>query len=289
MIESIRFGVEVEFTGLTELAAAVVVNQVIRGTRVGQSVTARDGRVWQVVRDGSVRSPGGELVTPILGMEDLNTLRQVVRALRAAGAYADPTCGIHVHVDGAEFTPNALRSLLRMVYRQENIIEKAFGIEQGRRQVFCRPVSQLLIDRLATKGTLTREALAKAWYGGPAANLRKYHDTRYSGVNLHSYFYRGTVEFRWFNGSLNDGEVAANVIFCLSLADKALKSKSAAAGAQRAYDPRSARYDFRVFLLGLGMIGDGFREARRHLLARLPGDAAWKTAEQRQAAAEARS
>ena len=42
------------------------------------------------------------------------------------------------------------------------------------------------------------------------------------------------------------------------------------------FDPQSARYDFRVFLLHLGLIGDEFKTARKHLIAALPGDSAFK-------------
>jgi hypothetical protein len=59
------------------------------------------------------------------------------------------------------------------------------------------------------------------------------------------------------------------------LAAKALTSKSASAR-RRAYEERSGRYDFRVFLLGLGFIGDEFATARLHLTKRLSGSAAWK-------------
>lgn len=45
---------------------------------------------------------------------------------------------------------------------------------------------------------------------------------------------------------------------------------------KRSLDPQSARYDFRVFLLQLGLIGDEFKTARKHLLAALPGDSAFK-------------
>jgi hypothetical protein len=47
-------------------------------------------------------------------------------------------------------------------------------------------------------------------------------------------------------------------------------------GKRRAYSAQSAKYDFRVFLLGLRLIGDEFETARFHLLKRLPGSAAWK-------------
>ena len=50
----------------------------------------------------------------------------------------------------------------------------------------------------------------------------------------------------------------------------------AASSRKRSFDPQSARYDFRVFLLHLGLIGDEFKTARKHLIAALPGDSAFK-------------
>ncbi|MEW5946558.1 MAG: hypothetical protein AB1742_10210, partial [bacterium] len=46
--------------------------------------------------------------------------------------------------------------------------------------------------------------------------------------------------------------------------------------AQQTVNPISSRYDFRVFLLALGLVGDEFKTARHHLLANLDGDSAFK-------------
>ena len=97
----------------------------------------------------------------------------------------------------------------------------------------------------------------------------------YHGLNLHSVWFRGTVEFRWFEATLHAGTVKAYVQFVLALAAKALKAKAAAAR-KRKITPESSKYDFRVLLLRLGMIGDEFKTARHHLLADLDGSAAWK-------------
>jgi hypothetical protein len=94
-------------------------------------------------------------------------------------------------------------------------------------------------------------------------------------VNLHNVWYRGTVEFRWFEGTLHAGKVRAYIQLVLAVAAKALNGR-AASSRKRRFDPQSARYDFRVFLLHLGLIGDEFKTARKHLLAALPGDSAFK-------------
>jgi hypothetical protein len=87
-------------------------------------------------------------------------------------------------------------------------------------------------------------------------------------LNLNSLFFRGTLEFRYFNGTLHAGEVKA-------YAAKALSARSASSK-RREFNLATAKYDFRVVLLHLGLIGDEFKTARLHLTKRLAGSAAWK-------------
>jgi hypothetical protein len=80
---------------------------------------------------------------------------------------------------------------------------------------------------------------------------------------------------RLFNGTLHAGEVKAYVQLSLALAAKALASK-AASSKRRDFNPATAKYDSRVLVVGLGLIGDEFKTARHHLTKRLAGSAAWK-------------
>jgi hypothetical protein len=55
-------------------------------------------------------------------------------------------------------------------------------------------------DGLMKAKTFTR--FWERWYGVPRRELlhifnSKYHPTRYQGLNLHSFNYRGTIEFRY--------------------------------------------------------------------------------------------
>ncbi|MFY1824437.1 amidoligase family protein [Myxococcus fulvus] len=115
----------------------------------------------------------------------------------------------------------------------------------------------------------------EAWYGRRNLAPQRYDSSRYHGLNLNSLFFRGTIEFRYFNGSLHAGEVKAYVQLVLALAARALASK-AASSKRREFNPATAKYDFRVFLLHLGLIGEEFKTARTHLLKKLEGSAAWK-------------
>lgn len=63
-----------------------------------------DRRHWTVERDGSVTAPPAEVVSPVCRYEDIEMVQEVVRAIRAAGAKADGSCGIHIHIGLGEHT-----------------------------------------------------------------------------------------------------------------------------------------------------------------------------------------
>jgi len=131
------------------------------------------------------------------------------------------------------------------------------------------------IARLERYKPCTKDQLNRIWYGQRNTCPQHYDSTRYYGVNFHNVWYRGTVEFRWFEGTLHAGKVKSYVQFVLALAAKGLNGR-AASSRKREFRPESAKYDFRVFLLHLGLIGDEFKTARKHLLSAMPGDAAFK-------------
>lgn len=45
---------------------------------------------------------------------------------------------------------------------------------------------------------ITMERLKQEWYGGRDESCEHYNWTRYYALNLHSVFYRGTLEWRCF-------------------------------------------------------------------------------------------
>ena len=92
-------------------------------------------------------------------------------------------------------------------------------------------------------------------------------------MNLHSVFYKGTIEFRLFNSTLHAGEVKSVIQLCLAISHQALIQKSARY-AKTVSD--NEKYTFRTWLLRLGLIGDEFKTARHHLLKNLDGNIAWK-------------
>jgi len=280
-MKNFTYGIEIETVGQTrELVARAIQTVVGGGVTVAAgdtwTVRAADGRLWQAMRDGSLsQERSAEIVSPILRYEDLGTLQDVVRAVRAAGAKVDLSCGLHVHIGADRFGTQGLVNLAKLVHQQEDLIVEALAIQPTRLIRYTRKLPTSFVEMIEREKPRTHDDLNRLWYGRQNRNPSRYDQSRYFGLNLNSVFYRGTLEFRWFEGSLHAGQVKAYVQFCLALCAKALNAKSAASR-KRKISRASGRYDFRVFLLRLGMIGDEFKTARHHLLANLAGSSAWK-------------
>ncbi len=287
-LRELNFGVEIETVRRTRKRVAEAIQSVVGGELRHTGVPSAfdpweviddQGRTWKVVSDASLSHVPGhlraELVTPVLSYEDIPTFQKVVREVRRCGAKVDGHCGIHVHVDSSRFDGRTLGNLAKIVYKQEPLILAALGVSESRQSTYTRPVRDELIREIERHRPRTTDQLNRIWYGYHNSNPQHYDSTRYHGVNLHNVWYRGTVEFRWFEATLHAGKVKSYIQLVLAVAAKALNSR-AASSRKRRFDPQSARYDFRVFLLHLDLIGDEFKTARKHLLAALPGDSAFR-------------
>ena len=85
------------------------------------------GREWKFQRDVSIAgcdSEKCELVTPILTYKDIETLQELLRQLRHAGAKSDATrgCGVHIHIGAKGHTPQTLRNLANIMASHESLL-----------------------------------------------------------------------------------------------------------------------------------------------------------------------
>lgn len=287
------FGIEIECRDVTRERAARAIAERLGGTyrHEGGVYDKNDAitpfGIFRAVRDSSIndRNGGCEIVSPKMRYEDLDKLQEVVRAVKAAGGKVDRSCGIHVHVNASDLNAKALKNLAKTVYSNEEILYKALGVLDNRRERWAKPVSRDFVEKMKrVRGSANLNTIKRAWYGTRdtrrAEQCARYHyhsgiGSRYHGLNYHSVFYHGTVEFRYFNGSLHAGKIKSYIQLCLALVKKA-KTANGARSHKKEYNERTAKYDFRTFLLGLGLKGEEFKSARLHLLKRLPGDAAFR-------------
>ena len=283
-------------TGITRQKAAKAVAALF-GTTAAHSSESRTydpwevedpaGKKWRFVYDGSIRGIQGngeptssrlykvEMNSPVLEYSEMEKLQAVVRALRRAGAVVNSSCGMHVHVDAANHTPQSLKNALTIMYAKEDILFKALKVNENRVQRWCQKVREPMLEKIRKMPTnLTMEQLKQQWYGGTDESRMHYSWTRYYALNLHSVFYRGTLEWRCFESTLHAGKVRANITLALAISAQAINQKKTVM--RKTEISENPAFTFRTFLLRLGLIGTEYKNVRAHLLENLPGDKAWR-------------
>lgn len=293
-------GVEVEMNGITRDKAARLAatyfgtgryeNTAGRNGYSTWSAWGADGREWKFQKDVSIAgcdSEKCELVTPILHYADIETLQELIRQLRHAGAKSDATrgCGVHIHIGANGHTPQTMRNLANIMASHESLIADALNLDRGRMNRYCRTVDLRFLEQVNKKKPRTMAALADIWYTSNGANYGRdhhYNDSRYHMLNYHATFTKGTIEFRLFqfdapaDGKLNGlhaGQLKSYIQLCLALSQMAKTVKSASPKPQQNENPK---YAMRTWLLRLGFIGEEFKTARDILTKRLAGDTAFR-------------
>lgn len=293
-------GVEVEMNSITRHAAAKLAAEFF-GTGRFQDTASRNGyctwsawdvqgREWKFQRDVSIEGPDSEkceMVTPILTYADMDTLQELVRRLRKAGAKSDYTrgCGVHIHIGAKGHTAQTLRNLANIMASHESLLADALALDHYRMSRYCRTVNPRFIETVNSRKPTTMSELADIWYSTNNATYGRnqhYNDSRYHMLNLHATFTKGTIEFRLFQfdaptterkNGLHAGQLKSYIQLCLALSQMAKSVKTASPKPQQNDNPK---YAMRTWLLRLGFIGEEFATARDLLTRRLAGDAAFR-------------
>lgn len=186
--QTLRFGVEIEFVGGRPQELPL-----LPGWRLlpGEAQVADDGG-----------ESGGELVPPPLGWDDRGQIQEMLRRLRLLDARTNWLCGLHVHVGLQPWGQEVVLPLIDAALTCQAPLQAIFQTAEHRR-CFCPAVTANM--RRAYLRTPCREALVHR--GRPQSHR--------CGLNAASWYDHGTLEFRYPNGSLCDGEVLRTVELCL--------------------------------------------------------------------------
>ena len=300
LLKKQRFGVEVEFTGITREMAAKAVQEVVGGTISGprrdayytRTIKDSQRRTWKVMRDSSISPKMNvgsanpdeyrvEFVTPPLKYEDIETLQNIIRKFKEIGGVPHSSCGIHIHIDGANHTATSLRRMVNFMLSRQEIIYEALNIG-ARKDRWCRPICKKLYDTMKKESNLTKDKAEQIWYseandnywGG--VNHNHYNETRYHALNLHSFFSKGTVEFRLFNSTLHAGRIKAYIQFCLAMSAWAIESNDKIVfGSVSGYSAdKKVTLMYHILTNRLGLYGDEFKTCRLHMMKQLKENAA---------------
>jgi hypothetical protein len=202
------------------------------------------------------RSGARELVTQpaTAGAVWSDMIGDICDQLKAHEARVNSSCGLHIHVDARDLTAFDIKNLVKVYAHIEDVMFSAIAPARRNRH-YCKPCGQEYLDRfgaLAGKalktvlprrqyGLLTKEELTdnvrRSYEGSPVLKQRlreslksandslrdrqehKYNDTRYRALNLHSYWHRGTIEFRHHHGTVDAEKIRNWGMVCMSVVD----------------------------------------------------------------------
>ena len=196
-----NFGIEIEAYNCTrerlarELTAAGINVQV-----EGYNHTDHTDH-WKLVTDSSLSGNNTfELVSPILhGEQGIEELEKVCWVLDLCNAKVNDTCGLHVHMDAAEFDLTTWKNLILTYKRLEGVIDN-FMPHSRRNNHYCKALT-----------AITENSIKHARNIG---DLRAaFFHNRYHKVNLEAYARHRTVEFRQHGGSTNFTKMSAWIHF----------------------------------------------------------------------------
>ncbi len=219
-----KFGVEVEFLSENHSQATVVqyVNSYLAEHDADFSMEyayySDTSNTWRIKSDSSV-SGGGcwglELVTPVLhGTRDFERLMLVLDALNnISGISVNRTCGLHVHVGVENWEVSNFKNLVKRYAKFERALDSVMPNSRRRNNgSYCesnflhyKPLKDIYkdIDRQRTIRNLTDEC----------------GHSRYTKLNLQSFWKHGTVEFRHHSGTTNPEKISNWLKVCLAMCE----------------------------------------------------------------------
>lgn len=231
LIKSRRYqGVEIEFNSYDSYDRGEIYNS-LHGAMLATRSNRFKRSDWsdymerslQVVYDGSVigenHPHGAEIVmSPRRGdvlYEDLKTVNQSLKS--HFDAYISHKCGYHLHIDVRDYDWYHFAVLLAMTKLIEPHIF-CWMPASRRTSRWCHPVSQQWGDFSFIND---RMSLVDTYYDGDSYRNEKYHDKRYSGMNLHSHFQGNQgLELRYHSGTLNPDKMLHWSIVWSQIVDK---------------------------------------------------------------------
>jgi hypothetical protein len=204
------------------ISAEIEVDQAQRGSDFNTLKAALDKWQDSVVEDGSLHEwPAFEINTqPTNGDLYLKHIDDLCDGLRLIGADTTKACGLHVHVDSRDITYYDLRKVAILYDRAEAAL---FQLCAPRRlnnnyslicgYQFVAPYKEPKMWKRHIYGSVYGQIHGQIILpknGRKAVHHErrdKYGTQRYRALNLHSFFYRGTIEFRHHEGTVDAEEI----------------------------------------------------------------------------------
>lgn len=185
-----KFGIEIEaYNCNREKLASELRSAGIDVAVEGYNHTTRNH--WKLVTDSSLTGNNTfELVSPVLeGEAGLKELEKVCWVLEFCDVKVNDSCGLHIHMDAADFDLQTWKNLALSYKHLERVID-SFMPQSRRQNYYCKGLSSISAADIQASQNIND---LRAAFG----------NNRYRKVNLEAYARHRTVEFRQHSGTTN--------------------------------------------------------------------------------------
>jgi len=199
-------GIEIEclIPATSESAINADISAVLEYNRESWNTITRT--YWKGITDSSLEAPRGyvgrEYVSPPLKPTELFLqLPLLLQVLELHGARVNKSCGFHVHIDGAGYTPKRMQYLINHYAKSETALDCLMPLSRRASNAgYCKSVRNVQRTMLASDGRIRHG--------------------RYFKLNLESFAKHGTVEFRHHSGTLDFGKMVCWIALCHATAER---------------------------------------------------------------------
>lgn len=171
-----------------------------------------------VKTDGSVDGDGVELNTiPARGLAFHKQIEVVGESLKALKAKANASCGLHVHIDAADFDGSATFRLALLWAKIEDLVYNTLPVRR-RTNTYCAKLGESQKrDILAAKHKLIHTT--------PRHVMDRFRlGDKYRGLNFGAHYRLNTFEFRCHEGTSSGTEMALWGMVCAEIVSFAKRS-----------------------------------------------------------------
>ena len=204
-LETVRFGIEieVEFPTTKDSYKLIEKHRIIQG--------------WWMTCDGTLEN--GAEYKP----KDRNKLyytsdckdqiKEILGLIKAHKGTIKPTCGLHIHVDMSKFTNQEIINIIRAFIKHQNLLYRTFKTLKTRQRDTAAKIPKVI-------GELITEKIIQDTKEGTMVDKEDYFDSKYYGLNIQSLTDYGTIEFRFFNGSIQSRTILKNIKWAIEFCIK---------------------------------------------------------------------
>ncbi len=250
-----------------------------------------DGRTWGIFNDSNIKAIkvqengsitfmnstyGVRLRSGNIEYEKREVIGTALKAINTAKAVLDRKykCGIVFEFSAENYTPKKVQNLINIFLNKQNLIFKAFSIEEKYTQYFSR-INKELSEAIDNQNYEAMDDLYLVLADIIAKNqhLNNRHILN-CGLRINKMITRKKIEFVFSFDNMIWEKVESLITLCLAIDNEAMKRNRI-----KRIDSQieNEKFAMRTWLNRLGLKGQMFKRQRKHLMANLSGNAAWRS------------